>query len=260
MENHKLLNAIDIISHIQKSLNISEDICKINFATNNEKFWSFYLKSGCLIWATDNDHPLKRLYRMVDKVSPQANSRDPDLQKTKHSELWEYSVIKVLCERQKITVKQANFIIKEYIAEVLFDCFQDSHNINNIEEFNANSHDFTGAILRHPLLKEPISEIDFSLLNTQVIKSWQNWKNAGLAKYSPNLAIVIKDKNQFEKSTDETTYQKLTSLINGARTIRDLSVLTRKEPLDLINVFLPYINNNLMEFKAIPDALSKAKK
>lgn len=253
VKHNKLFNNINIISHIEERLNTSEDICKVNFTSKNEKFWSFYLKSGALIWATDNEHPLRRLHRAVTKVCPQVDSRDLKLRETERSELWEYLAIKVLYQRQKITIEQATLLIQEYIAEVLFDCCQNSQNINQVEDIYANSHNFMGAILRHPLLKEPLTEIDFSSLQTQVLKSWQNWQNAGLEKYSPNLAIVIKDKNQFKTSTEESTYQKLTLLINGTRTIRDLSVLTRKDPLELINVFLPYINTNLMELKAIPD-------
>ena len=260
VNHNKLLNSINIISHIQEVLNTSEDICKVNFTSKNEKFWSFYLKSGVLIWATDNEHPLKRLHRAVTKVCPHVDSRDLKLRETERSELWEYLAIKVLYQRQKITIEQATLLIQEYIAEVLFDCCQNSYIINNVEDIYANSHNFMGAILRHPLLKQPLTEINFSSLNIQVSKSWENWQNAGLAKYSPNLAIVIKDKNQFKKSTEQATYQKLILLIDGTRTIRDLSVLTRKEPLELITVFLPYINTNLMELKAIPDEKIPAQK
>ncbi len=253
VKNNQLLNNINIIHHIQKSLNTSNDICKVIFTSKDEKFWSFYLKSNALIWATDSEHPLKRLHRLVTKICPQVDSRQLKLRETERSELWEYLAIKVLYQRQKITIQQANILIQDYIAEVLFDCYQNNKNIDHVQDIYVNSHNFMGAILRHPLLKDPLAKIDFVSLHTEVLKSWQNWQNAGLENYSPNLAIVIKDKIQFQNSTEESIYQKLILLINGTRTIRDLSILTQKEPLQLISVFLPYINTNLMELRAIPD-------
>ncbi len=251
--NNKSVNITNIISHLQDAVNKSGEICKVNFTTKTEAYWSFYLKEGTLIWANENEHPLKRLYRVVGKFCPSVNCRELKLRESERSELWEYLVITVLSQRQKITIEQANLIIQEYIAEVLFDCFQNSENINKIELIESNSHNFMGAILRHPLLKEPLAKIDFTQLSTQVLKSWQNWQGAGLEKYSPNLALVLKNQEQLQKSTEKAIYQKLTLLVNGTRTIRDLSILTQKDPLAFINTFIPYINTDLMELRAIPD-------
>lgn len=251
--NNKSFSIDNIVSYLQESLNISEEVCKVYFSDKNGNFWSFYLREGFLIWATQHEHPLKRLHRIVSKICPQINSREIHLRETERSELWEYLAIKVLYQRQKINLEQATSIVQEYTSEVLFDCYQNNYVIHQAERIHANSHDFMGAILRHPLLKAPLVKIDFLSLHKKVLKSWQDWQNAGLEKYSPNLALVIKNQNQFKQSTEQTTYQKLNLLINGTRTIRDLSILTRKEPLALMNTFIPYIHNDLMELKAIPD-------
>ncbi len=251
--NNKLFNSVNIIAYLEESLNKSQEICKVCFISNNKNFWSFYVKEGALVWATENEHPLKILHTVINKICPEIDSRGINLRETEHSELWEYLAIKVLYQRQKINLKQAVLIIQEYITEIFFDCCQNSHNINNVELIYAKSHNFEGAILRHPLLKEPIAEIDFSLVCSKGLKSWEDWQNAGLEKYSPNLALVIKDQDQLKQSTEEARYQKLTLLINGSRTIRDLSILTKKEPLALMNALIPYINHDLMELKAIPD-------
>jgi len=66
-----------------------------------------------------------------------------------------------LYKRQRISIIQVKEIIQELIKEVIFDCFLAEEQISQIKVIFETKGNSMGAILRSPLFKQPIAQIDY---------------------------------------------------------------------------------------------------
>ncbi len=252
MESNNLLSVRDIESKFNLTVK-SQENCKIYVETNDEEYWNFYFQSGSLIWATCSKHRLRRIYRVINKYCPQVNCQQIQLREKEISELWGYLILVVLYKRNQITEENLKLIIQEIAQEVLFDLLQAFPKVKNIEYITENSQHPMRAILKSVLLKKPIVNLEPLTIyhNSQV--AWNSWLKADLAAYSPNMALVIKDDEKLESATNSNTYLKLSFLVDGEKTIRDLAIATKQDTLTLLRSFHNYIKNGYLEIKEVED-------
>ena len=231
----------------------SQENCKIYVETGDEEYWNFYFQSGSLIWATYSKHRLRRLYRVINKYCPEVNCQQIQLREKEISELWGYLILVVLYKRNQITIEHLKAIIQEIAREVLFDLFQALSKVKRIEYVTENSQHPMRAILKSVLLKKPIVKLEPLTIYQYSLTAWNAWLEADLAAYSPNMALVIKDDEKLESATNSNTYLKLSFLVDGEKTIRDLAVATKQENLTLLRSFHSYIKNGYLEIKEVED-------
>lgn len=231
----------------------SSGTSKIYIKTVDEEYWNFYFQSGYLIWATSGTHRLRRLYRVINKYCPEVNCQQIQLREKEISELWGYLILVVLYKRNQVTREKLKSIIQEIAREVLFDLFQSLTKVNKIELITENSQHPMRTILKSVLLKKPIVNLKLENVFPQSKAAWDAWVKAKLKPYSPNMALVIKDDESLENATNSNTYLKLSFLVDGKKTIRDLAVATKQDSLTLLRSFLGYIENGYLEIKQVED-------
>ena len=215
--------------------------------------WHLTLYQGQVLYATGGKHPLRRWQRNVTSFLPQIKfdlsslyqpgqdlSLDHDYDGIEIDQpFWEYKLLHSWVERKKITEPQAENLIYSAITEILFDITQGIEVICRVEVDNSLI----------PLLK-PIS---LASIIPEAQKQWQEWQDAMIADRSPNLAPVILQPNQLKQRTATQFYQDWFDLLNGELTLRDIAVVKKIPPFNIIQFFLPYIQSGIIGLVEVGD-------
>lgn len=227
--------------------------CKIYVTTDSEESWSFYFKKGSLIWASNSIHRFRRLYRLTNQICPEINCENTRLREQEISELWEYLLIAILYKRNKISVIQIKTIIQELIKEVLFDCLLGVARIAEVKVIFETKENGMSAILRSSLFKQPIAQINYKKISSNLEAQIVEWQAINSVDYSPNFAPVIKNISKLKQSVDPATYQQLFIHINGKKTLRDLAIASQLNLLEIARLFAPYIKSKAIVMQQVQD-------
>ena len=216
------------------------------FTSSKEEQWVFYLYLGHIVYATGGIHPVRRWQRNLEAHCPHLLAYRSTLQrdlaslKTTDSTLcWEYQLLSAWVAQQKITSEQAASMVRSAIAEVLCDLVQAMRVIYQINQDNS--------------LSTPLVLVDVQEAIAAVQEYSRIWRNPTIADYSPNAAPIIKRPEELRQRTSEAVYQRLTQLLNGQRTLRDLAVQMKQDIVQVTRSLQPYIQLELMELISIPD-------
>ncbi|NJK49752.1 response regulator [Candidatus Gracilibacteria bacterium] len=211
--------------------------------------WSFYFYLSRIIYATGGVHPVRRWRRNLINYLPQIASQPSTVQadlasiapeKLKVS--WEYELLCLWVEQQKITREQAAKMIHSAIVEILFD----------ITQGTAVACEFKPNILLPPRL----ILIDAEQVIGESKQLWSAWQEAKIADRSPNLAPIIRHPEQLKQKTNPQVYQTLSQLLDGHQTLRDLSIRMKRHVLPVISSLLPYMQMSLIELVNVSDFAS----
>lgn len=210
--------------------------------------WHLYLYLGDIVYATGGVHPIRRWQRTLilnlPQIPFQLSSLQEELTARKAdltNNIWEYEQLSHWVEQQIITPQQGENAIAFVISEILFDLTQVRQVICRL-----NQDQVLAATLG---LIEPKNLID------QIEQIWSRWEEAQVADRLPNNAPVILQPQQLQEKTSISAYQSLCKLLNGNRTLRDLSVQLRTSPLQVVCSLLPYIQSGIFGLVDIPDLL-----
>lgn len=211
--------------------------------------WFFYLYLGRLIYATGGSHPVRRWRRHVAVYLPQIVSHlstlQLDLANLRNQDFrlcWEYQLLCLWVEQQKISREQAARLIRSLIVEVLFDITQ--------------TMEVTYELRQHNVLSTRLVLIDADQIVLEAQKLWQGWQGAKIADRSPNSAPIIRQPEQLQQRTSPQVYQTLHQLLDGHQTLRDLAVRMKRDVVTVTSSLLPYIQMGLVELIQIPDITS----
>ena len=216
------------------------------FTSSKEEQWIFYLYLGQIIYATGGTHRVRRWQRNLQAHCPVMLALSSTLQRelaglkaTGSTICWEYQVLSLWVAQQKISSEQAGLMIRSMIAEVLLDLVQAMRVIYQIDQNDS--------------LPTPIVLVDVHEAISQVHQHWQTWSNPKIADYSPNAAPIIKKPEELHQRTSEVVYKRLTTLLNGQHTLRDLAVQMKQDIVQVTRSLLPYIQLGLVELINIAD-------
>ena len=210
--------------------------------------WHLYLHLGEIVYGTGGIHPIRRWQRNLilnlpqipfelSKLQQELTERKADL----NNNIWEYEQISHWVEQQLITSQQARNAIAFVISEMLFDLTQIRQVICRLEQSS--------------ILAPQLELIEPEELINQTSRVWAAWEEAQVADKLPNLAPVILQPQQLQQKTSISAYQSLCKLLNGNRTLKDLSVQLRTTPLQVVRSLLPYIQSGIFGLVEIPDLL-----
>lgn len=215
--------------------------------------WLFFLSQGGIIYATGGTHPVRRWQRNVAAYCPQMAVNYSTMQRDlagfnpkNCKTCWQYQLLSLWIEQQKITTEQAAKLIQSVVREVLFDVAQAMRATYQIQQDNALS---TQLILID--IHQAIAEVD---------QLWQVWHNDQVGNYSPNLAPVIKQTEQLRERTSAPVYQILIKILDGQHTLRDVGVQMKRDVLQITRSLLPYIQWGVVELINIPDLPTPVRK
>ncbi|MEA5508452.1 response regulator [Crocosphaera sp. UHCC 0190] len=208
--------------------------------------WFFYLYLGRIMYATGGSHPVRRWRRHIAMYLPQIASQLSSLQLDIASLgnqdfrlCWEYQLLCLWVEQQKVSREQAARMIRSVIIEALFDITQ--------------TMEVTCELRQDNLLSTRLVLIDADQLINEAQKHWQAWQGAKVADRSPNSAPIIRQAEQLQQRTSPQVYQTLRQLLDGNQTLRDLSVRMKRDVVTVTSSLLPYIQMGLVELINIDD-------
>ena len=213
---------------------------------SQDNTWIIYLYLGRIVYATGGVHPVRRWRRNLAAYCPQRLAHFNEIQ----SELaaipkeecrisWEYKLLSVWIDQQKITPEQAARIIKASVVEVLFD-------ITQVVEVDCET-------VNDNLLSTRLALIDAEQVIIEANKLWEAWQAAKIADRSPNMAPIIRKPEALQKRTSAQIYQNLSQLLDGQQSLRDLSVRMRRDVVTVTRSLLPYVQLGLVQFVSIAD-------
>jgi two-component system, chemotaxis family, response regulator PixG len=215
---------------------------KLEIVARSGDPWCLYYQFGRLIWATGGVHSVRRWRRVLARYCQDLNLNGFRLREGDQFECWDYHMFKVLIDRSQITREQANAIASAAMEDVLFDLLQES-TVNTL----ISTHYSEESLPESGILLQP------SLMVDRTQKRWKAWCDTIQIDLSPNLAPILRHPGKLREITSAATYKKMSAILNGRATLRDLAVLLKQDLIRLAFGLKPYIQQGLIELVEIPD-------
>ncbi|MBN3942396.1 MAG: response regulator [Nostoc sp.] len=219
---------------------------RLNLEARDGPTWTLYFRLGRLIWQAGGSNADERWRRHLLRycsnldvtqlerlVSPQENYR-------------EYCILAKLREQKLIEQQQLVNLITSSIAEVLFDIMQ-------YIEAKRNGDNPAGQ-LSHTTVVGEVPGVLLAVIPTeevlkQATQAWQEWRDAGLASYSPNLFPIIQ---QLELLQRQASSKQIISLVDGTKTLRGLGQKSGRDVLALTRLLMPLVKAGAIAFSPTP--------
>jgi len=208
--------------------------------------WSLYFLLGRLIWANSDGHRFRRWRRAFLQHCPHLYSESLFPASQPADPFWEYRVIASLFRKAQIQREEAIALTEYLLGEIMFDMLQSGGSYQQ-------NPDASNRIKR---LGEPILYLNPQQLLSQSRKSWQAWREAELASYSPHLAPAIANDLELRHRIPTKSYNTLTRLIDGQSTLADIAAQTKQDPLRFTRFLTPLFRKGLLALRQVPDLVS----
>ncbi|MBW4563903.1 MAG: response regulator [Mojavia pulchra JT2-VF2] len=219
---------------------------RLNLGARDGPTWTLYFRLGRLIWQAGGSNADERWRRYLSQycsnldvtkleglVSPQENYR-------------EYCILAKLREQKLIEQQQLVSLITNLIAEVLFDIIQ-------FVEAKRNGNNPAGQLSYTTVVGEVpgflLAVIPTEEVLKQATQAWQEWRDAELASYSPNLYPVIQ---QLELLQGQASAKQIISLVDGTKTLRGLGQKSGRDALVLARFLMPLVKAGAIAFSPTP--------
>ncbi len=207
--------------------------------------WSIYYCHGRLVWVSGGEHQNRRWRRLMGQYKLQIDFNKISFRTAEEIRLWDYHVLVILMKRMILNREQITPIIEGFVQEVLFDIIQCAAN-----ERITYYCDFKDEITPIILLIHAEKALDLAH------QKWLIWRKAGIADFSPNLAPWIKRPHQLKEEASELTYKTLITILDGRRSLRELSTWMKKDLLTLVQSLLAYYHRGLIGLGEVVDIQS----
>ncbi|MBE9210878.1 response regulator [Nostoc sp. LEGE 06077] len=219
---------------------------RLNLEARDGPTWTLYFRLGRLIWQAGGSNADERWRRHLLRycsnldvtqleglVSPQENYR-------------EYSILAKLREQKLIEQQQLVSLIASSIAEVLFDIMQ-------YIEAKRNGDNPAGQ-LSHSTVVGEVPGVLLAVIPTEEVlkratQAWQEWRDAGLATYSPNLFPIIQ---QIELLQGQASSKQIIALVDGTKTLRGLGQKSGRDVLALTRLLMTLVKTGAIAFSPTP--------
>lgn len=222
---------------------------QINIQGNSSTTWRIYLCLGRLVWADGGIHPYRSWKRLIDKYCPKVDWYNCDIDFSTKVDCGDYHVIKVLLDQELIAREQAIELVKTRATEILFDLLQ----LEDKQQLRVNSDGASTSSFLTSGLQMSISLVNIEQVLHDAGQIWQVWQQKGLGKCSPNLAPVMRKQDRLREEVSGIVYQNFLRLLDGQRTLRDLSSRMGKDVRKLTSSLIPYVQQSLLDIIEIED-------
>ena len=229
-----------------ESLKESRFSGQLVISDKQDRTWVLYLYLGRIVYASGGVHPVRRWRRHIVAYCPERLTNLDELQSflTKIAQdesriSWEYQLLSLWIDRNKLGREQATKVIKATVIEVLFD-------ITQAIEVNCE-------LIKDNLLTTRLILIDAEQVISEANKQYMAWQNAKVADRSPDLAPIIRQPDALKSRTSPQVYQNLSQLLDGKQTLRDLSVRMKRDVATVTRSLLPYIQKGFVQLVGVED-------
>ena len=228
-----------------ESLKESRFSGQLVISDTQNRTWVFYLYLGRIVYASGGIHPVRRWRRHVVAYCPERLAHVEEIQLAlaniaqEESRIsWEYQLLSVWIDQNKISRDQATKAITATVIEILFDVTQ--------------AMDVTCESIEDNLLTNRLILIDAEQVIKEANKLYSAWQDAKIAD-RPDMAPIIRQPEALQKRTSAQVYQNLTHLLDGQQSLRDLSVRMKRDVVTVTRSLLPYIQLGLVQLGEIDD-------
>ena len=208
--------------------------------------WVVYLSQGLIMYVTGGTHPVRQWIRNLKVHLPQITAEISALQgdlacisNEGPSVCWQYQLLRLWVEHQKISREQAAKMIWNIFVEILFD-------ITRTKQISCE-------LQLDKSLSAKLVLIDSTHVITEANRLWRAWQAAKLTNCSPDKAAVIRHSEQLQQNTSGPVYQMLIKLLGEQRSLHDLAVQMKRDVITVTRSLTPYIQSGLVELINIPD-------
>lgn len=222
---------------------------QIEIKGSGQTTWRIYLCLGRLVWADGGVHPYRSWKRLIDKYCPKIDWNNCNISFTPRDNKGDYHVLKSMLERNLIDRDRAIKLVNTRATEILFDLLQ----LENERELKISyTRDSASSFLTSGL-QMSVSLVNLEQVLERAETKWVEWQQKGLSKYSPNLAPVMRKQQRLREEVSGIVYQNFLRLLDGQRTLRDLSWRLGKDVRQLTSSLIPYIRQNLLDIIEVKD-------
>jgi chemotaxis family two-component system response regulator PixG len=218
---------------------------KLELHSSKDCKWSIYYCHGRLVWASGGAHHNRRWRRLMGQYKLQIDFNKISFRAPEEIRLWDYHVLVVLMKRMVLNREQIAPIVEGFVQEILFDIIQCAAN-----ERITYYCDFKDEIT--PIISLIHAEKALDLAHQE----WLTWRKSGIADFSPNLAPWIKRPHQLKQEASELTYKTLITVLDGRRSLRELSTWMKKDLLTLVQSLLVYYHRGMIGLVEVADIQS----
>ncbi|MDZ8104685.1 MAG: response regulator [Nostoc sp. DedQUE12a] len=219
---------------------------RLNLEARDGPTWTLYFRLGRLIWQAGGSNADERWRRHLSRYCSNLDLTQLESLVSPQESYREYCILAKLREQKLIEQQQLVNLITSLIAEVLFDITQyieAKRNANN-PAGQLSPTTVVGAVPGFLLAVLPTEEV-----LKQATQAWQEWRDAGLASYSPNLYPVIQ---QVELLQGQASSKQIISLVDGTKTLRGLGQKTGRDALVLARFLMPLVKAGAIAFSPTP--------
>jgi chemotaxis family two-component system response regulator PixG len=208
--------------------------------------YQLYFLLGRLLYATGGHHPVRRWWRYCNRIAPHLGSAaiEKSLQKEapELGEGWEYSLLCHLRGQQLLSSEQAARIIQGVANEILL----------TLRLASKLTYEYCTE-LPGQKLQQQLVLLDPIMQMIKQLQVWPNLEQMPMIEGAMERAPQIVKPEKLQEITTPTTYQTLTSLLTGERTIWDLSLITGKLPQEVLASLQYHISHGLIRLAEVTD-------
>lgn len=210
--------------------------------------WNLLFVGGRVVGDGQGSHPIRRWRRQLSQFCPELET-DVQLKLSQQSPAGACDLESLLWDRG-LQRSQINAVIEGSLSELFFDIAQHQAQLqeHSLGELTLLRQETTAG--GRPS-SDTLVKVEFLWVKAQ--QHWRDWQNAGLGSCSPNLSVMIRSPEQLKQEVSELTYRKLTSLMDGRRTLRDLAVKLGQDVRLLSQSLLSYVERGVMAFQEVAD-------
>ena len=216
----------------------------LSIQASDGQAWTLYFRLGRLIWQTGGSHSDERWRRHLTQYCPNVTDTELATITPQQEHYREYCILAQLQEKKLIRRQQLVDLINSAITEILFDIIQ-------YTEAEENKNNQAG-LLYDTIAGETPSLLLAMVQTEQVLQQarqvWQEWQDAGLATYSPNLFPVIQQLDRLQQHVSADSCRLIISVIDGTRTLRDLALQSNQNVLTLAQFLMPLVQVGAITF------------
>jgi two-component system, chemotaxis family, response regulator PixG len=222
---------------------------QINIQGNSKTVWKIYLCLGRLVWADGGVHPHRSWKRLIDKYCPKIDWYTSKIDFSSKSDCGDYHALKTLLEQKFIGREQALELVKTRGIEIIFDLLQleVQQQLRITTEIASTSSFLTSG------LQMSISLVNIEQVIYEAQQTWLIWQQKGIEKWSPNLAPVMRKQDRLKEEVSGIVYQNFLRLLDGQRTLKDLSSSMGKDVRKLTSSLIPYVQQDLLDIIEVND-------
>ena len=204
---------------------------------------------GHLIGDAGGAHPRRRWLRQLAQHCPQVQVDPIHLYQQQRHRSNDYEYLATLLSKREILRQQMVSVIQGSLAEVLFDILQQEYWLRD-RSLPPLNYTFTPEV---KLYDTPLVFLSPDRSWQQAQQAWQRWCQAGLEVFSPNMAPLIWQREELQQQSSPVVYRSLVSMVDGKRTLRDIALRLRQDPILLTQSLIPYVRRGWMKSIEVAD-------